>query len=492
MKRLSIIIFIVFLMAGPASGFTISINPDTLSRDLLIKIDPFRLQIISPSSGVQFYRNGIVYLSHSKSEEKMPENHISFGKADAYFVVYDDTTPGNPTLFSPSTSFEVPCEAMTFSNDFSVMYYTKKPSGKDPEKIYRARYQATRGGNREWVSDPKPLNFCNDKSLYSHPALSADGEIMVFTSNRRESIGGLDLFITRRNGTSWSAPENAGNILNTSGNEFSPFLDQDNNLFFSSDGHKGFGGYDIFFCRFNGSGWEKPANLTEKINSDKDEIAFTLNRTDGKSAFFTRKIRTGKRTPQLFRISFRDKIAANEFTNLSNALNYLALGNIAADKLKTTAAISNTKANSEAQKTAQTPLKTEAQPDKSTAAEQVMVPVQPQGKSIQSQTAAVQKPPELPNKQVTQPQAGTDVVVYRVQFSSTDKPRGSFEMTIAGNKYQTYEYLYNGLYRSCAGEFKTRAPASVLQRALMLEGFSDAFVVAFKNNVRSLDPALFK
>ena len=88
--------------------------------------------------------------------------------------------------------------------------------------------------------------------------------------------------------------------------------------------------------------------------------------------------------------------------------------------------------------------------------------------------------------------ATSDAVIYRVQFLASSKPKGSYEITVGGSTFKTYEYLYNGAYRSCAGEFSTLAPAVSLQNLLKREGYPDAFVVAFKNNVRQTDPALFK
>ncbi len=99
--------------------------------------------------------------------------------------------------------------------------------------------------------------------------------------------GGTDLFIVRNDGDKWSKPENLGNSVNTIRFECFPYLDQDNNLFFSSDGLAGYGGYDIFTCRFNGESWEKPVNLSHRINSENDDIAFAIDKTDGKSAFYT-------------------------------------------------------------------------------------------------------------------------------------------------------------------------------------------------------------
>ena len=78
--------------------------PDT-SVDGVFNIKPFHLDIIAPSSGVQFYRNGIIFLSHAKGEEKVPDKHVSFGSIKTFMAPVLDTVPGNyyPFLASSST-----------------------------------------------------------------------------------------------------------------------------------------------------------------------------------------------------------------------------------------------------------------------------------------------------------------------------------------------------------------------------------------------------
>jgi len=77
-----------------------------------------------------------------------------------------------------------------------------------------------------------------------------------------------------------------------------------------------------------------------------------------------------------------------------------------------------------------------------------------------------------------------DEIIYRVQYLSVSQPRGVSEITVEGVKYDTYEYYYNGVYRSCAGEFRTPGPAVALQNAMKRQGYSDAFIVAFRNDER--------
>lgn len=435
--------------------------PDTTTGNPFFKVFPFRLTIMPPSLGIQFYRDGIVFLSNTKTEANLVPDHVSFGRTEAYYAKLADTVLVGRSLFSSSSPFTFPCEAMTFNSDYSIMYFSKLPQNRGSEKIYHAQYITDKNGKGAWKIDNQPLNFCIDPSAYTHPALSANGEMMVLASNKKPSEGKFDLFLTLREGLGWSKPENLGNQINTNGNELFPFLDSENNLFFSSDGHKGLGGYDLYFCRYNGKGWDKPANLSEYINSANDELAFTINPNDGKSAFFTTRQKSGKQSMQLFRVTFNDQSALKEVTDLSKAFAWMIPPDkpsaeiIAASTIPVPTDLPKTEPVIE-------PLKQE-DPVKEVKAD--VVPVKPQAEPA---------------------------VVYRVQFIANSKPKGSYKITINGVAFDTYEYLYSGLYRTCAGEFSNVNQARNLQNLMRKEGHSEAFVVAFKNNERSLDLALFK
>ncbi|MBN2666157.1 MAG: PD40 domain-containing protein, partial [Bacteroidales bacterium] len=427
----------------------------------LIKVDRFSLDVVSPSSGVQFYRDGIVFLSDTKNEARMLESHTSFGKIDTYYAVPLDTVTGSRNLFSPTLSWQVPTEAMTFNYDYTVMYYTRKPSSREPEKIFKARYELARNKKHEWISDTKPVSFCSDRSLYSHPALSPDGEKMVFSSNRSESLGGLDLFISYREGTEWSAPINLGNLINTKGDELTPFLDQDNNLYFSSDGISGSGGHDIFFCRYNGGKWDKPANLTELINTPDDDLAFKLSLTDGKSAFFTTRYKQAGKAPQLFKVTLRDQMALGNAGNLQEVFSLIARTVITAEEEVIPVAV----------------IQEEPEP----VVQEALPPVE---KPVQKVAEEAKVADPVPVEVKTQAAPDPDAIVFRVQFQATSAKRADRTITIGGKKYDVFEYFSNGTYKSCAGEFLSPSAAAGLQAQLRREGYSDAFVVAFRNNER--------
>ncbi len=445
--------------------FSIPQLHDTTGLVGLLRVDSFNLEIIPPSSGIQFFRDGIVFLSNTKNEGKMLPKHVSFGTAEAYTAIVKDTSLGFHMLFSPASSFPFPCEAMTFSNDFKTMFYTKIARKETKERIYRAELKPDGKGGSVWITEEKPLDFCSGDYRYTHPALSSDSKIMIFASDMSGSAGGMDLFIVRKNGDKWSKPENLGKSINTALYECFPYIDPDNNLFFSSDGHAGLGGYDIYTCRFNGETWEKPMNLSHTINSDNDDIAFSIDKTDGKRAFYTKKQRSGKGEMQLFKVVLKQDLADNNPSSISY--------------------IYNGKPGSVAELAAVTVVEQAVQPEKTIPETKKEVKSE-EKKASPSTKAVLIKPTGEISEELK------DVVVYRVQFLTTTNPRKENKVVINGVVYNTYEYFYLNAYRYTVGEFKTLAPARELQAICKKSGYPQAFVAAFKNNMRSLDLSNFK
>jgi WD40-like Beta Propeller Repeat len=469
-----------------------TIKDDTTDLISHIEVDTFKLTIIPPSLGVQFYKDGIVFLSMSKYERKMSANHISFGANEAYYATIADSVMGRHTLFSTLSSFSYPCEAMTFSHDYNTIYFTKFPEKDKKEKIYMAKFTSNSKSQTDWVSEQNPMDFCTDNSSYTHPTLSADEKMLIFASNKEGSVGGMDLFISRRTGDKWSAPENLGKLINTTGNEFFPFLDSENNLFFSSDGFPGYGGYDIFTCKFNGVAWDKPINLSGNINSENDDIAFTINKKDGKTAFLTRRYKSGNGEMQLFKVKLKEEAGDHNLLTISYIFNGKPL-------VKTSLITAGTVAEVKPVIAEPTKTKPEVEVIKK---EEVKVP---------ETTVNLKKVPE--KKTVTKPVPGVnpsetkvvttkitipapveqkDVVIYRIQLLLNTSQKSNKEIIINGKSYKLYEYFYLGVNRYTIGEFSTLKPAIELQRICRQSGHPQSFVVAFKNNIRSLDSKLFK
>lgn len=434
--KLLLIAACVFRSASAEKGN--SFIPDTLNTTGFIKVDTFNLKILPPSSGVQFYQDGIIFLASSRAGTKMLPEHVSFGQTDAVYAMVKDNIAENPKVFSVSAKFPYPTEAVTFTRDYKTMYLTKYSASEGTEKIHKASYSAGDGGQGKWTIDENPLGFCSGKAIFTHPALSADGRIMIFASNQPGSLGGMDLFITQNEGGTWSQPKNLGNAINTKANEMYPFLDSENNLFYSSDGLLGLGGYDIFVCKFRGNTWESPMNLSAPVNTQFDDVAFTMDRKDGKSAFYTIKEKAGRKSVNLLKITMSGSGGQEKLATLSRFFTNPAARNV------------------------------------------VMLVTEPAVEATDRRAAA------------DRPRGKDDNIVYRVQILTSFNPKTRQIINLEGRDYSIYEYLYSGAYRLCVGEFTSIAPAIELRNKFIQNDYPQATVVVFRNNVRSFDPELLE
>jgi len=182
-----------------------------------------------------------------------------------------------------------------FSHDGKTVYFTRNnyTNGKkkrDKEKTVRLKlYKATKKEDNSW-SDVEELPFNNDAYSIGHPTLNADGKKLYFSSDMPGSMGMSDIYYVEINedGT-YGYPVNLGPLLNTEAREVFPYINENNELFFSSDGHGGLGGYDIFKVPLNDWGKPKPneiSNLGEPTNSNQDDFGFIF-KEDKQMGFLT-------------------------------------------------------------------------------------------------------------------------------------------------------------------------------------------------------------
>ena len=139
------------------------------------------------------------------------------------------------------------------------------------------------------LSQIENFPYNSDEYSLGHPAISADGNTLVFASDMPGSFGGTDLFYSTRLSSTrpWSKPTNMGRKINTEGNELFPYWDKAGKLFFSSTGHPGFGGLDIFETSLkNMKIVGVPHNLGAPFNSSVDDFGF-IRSDDQNSGFFT-------------------------------------------------------------------------------------------------------------------------------------------------------------------------------------------------------------
>ena len=139
-----------------------------------------------------------------------------------------------------------------------------------------------------WSTPENLGDSINTEFWESAPSLSPDKRDLYFASRQPDGYGGSDIYVSHRllNGR-WSSPANLGPVINTAGDEGTPFIHADNqSLYFTSNGHPGYGGDDLFISRKGPDGsWGKPENLGYPINTIENEGSLVIT-ADGKTAYY--------------------------------------------------------------------------------------------------------------------------------------------------------------------------------------------------------------
>jgi hypothetical protein len=144
--------------------------------------------------------------------------------------------------------------------------------------------------------------------------LTPNGKRLWFTSNREGGFGGSDIWYVDRSTNGWHRPVNAGTEINTEGDEMFPFEDKNGILYFSSDGHLGMGGLDLFMAKKT-EGKYVTKNMGHPINSGKDDFSIFVN-DDGKTGFFASNRPGGQGDDDLYHFTIIKPVVFEEDASL--------------------------------------------------------------------------------------------------------------------------------------------------------------------------------
>ncbi|WP_046744061.1 OmpA family protein [Kordia zhangzhouensis] len=202
---------------------------------------------------------------------------------DIYMASYaGDGELSKPQALSKDINTKFHEGTVSFSPDNKTMYFTresyydgkfkKDEEGKGTLNLYTATM-----ADGEWTN-VQPVPFNNDEYSVGHPSVSADGKTLYFASDMPGGYGQSDIYKVAINSDgTFGEPENLGADINTEGREFFPFISNNNTLYFSSDGHLGIGGLDVFASKVDGNSFGAVRNLGTPLNSNSDDFSFTFN-----------------------------------------------------------------------------------------------------------------------------------------------------------------------------------------------------------------------
>jgi hypothetical protein len=216
------------------------------------------------------------------------EKLLVFSRSEAFYDAILYSTKVNGKWSAPLNMNEL------LKVDRDLFPTSISSDGKDLYLYSSADYDGiiytTRFENGVWSALTKLNENINTKYWESHATISHDNKKLFFTSNRKGTLGGLDIYVSNRDSTgNWGPAINLGPVINTPYNEESPFLSKDDKtLFFSSRGHLNMGGYDIFYSTLQKNGeWSIPLNAGYPLNSTDDDVFFkAIN--DGYEGYFAK------------------------------------------------------------------------------------------------------------------------------------------------------------------------------------------------------------
>jgi len=243
------------------------------------------------------YKNGVIFSTTRKNSKpkEIIDSWTDDNFSDLFYSEYSEEMNEfkKPIPLKGDLNKQFHDGVATFDPSGMMMFFTRnnkngKSKSKDgliDLKIYSAIYDG-----KYWANVTE-LPFNSNEFTSCHPTLSDDGKRLYFASNRPGGFGGLDIYVSESKGGLWHDPINLGPTVNSAGNEIFPVIHDNGNLYYSSNGHKGLGGLDIFKASKTDSkdetSWTIRENLGTPFNSLKDDFGFVLVNDGTHTGFLT-------------------------------------------------------------------------------------------------------------------------------------------------------------------------------------------------------------
>lgn len=239
--------------------------------------------------GATFYQDKIVFAS-ARDTTKFSEKLYTWNNQPFLSLYVAERNPAdgslfNETVFLPNVMTKYHEATASFDATGKTVYYSTNIVKKnklviDQEKVNN--FQIIKGDVTDGkLENPQKVFFDSNDYSVGHPSLSDDGAYLFFASDMPGGFGESDLYYVKiANDGTMGSPINLGPKINTIGNDVFPFY-RNGVLYFSSDGHYGWGDLDVYESNFLADGtFTTPKNLGAPINSNKDDFAFIIDKTD--------------------------------------------------------------------------------------------------------------------------------------------------------------------------------------------------------------------
>ena len=246
-----------------------------------------------------FYKQGLIFSSDRDTGNLARYRHTWNAKdfLDLYKINVDSISENKVEKFGDGINTRFHESTSVFTKDGNTLYFTRNnlfdgKTVKDKQGVVRLKIFKATKENGVWTQIEE-LPFNSESYSIAHPALSPDEKLLYFASDMPGTYGESDIFKVAVNSDgTYGTPVNLGNIINTEARETFPYLTSENVLYFSSDGHPGLGGLDIFATKISNSQYIGTVlNVGKPVNSELDDFTFIMDE-ETKNGYFASN-RTG-------------------------------------------------------------------------------------------------------------------------------------------------------------------------------------------------------
>lgn len=236
------------------------------------------------------FRNKIIFSSSRFSSDSIVYSYTGEGFEDLYETYYniEQNSWAPPTKLKGSINSSFNEGSFTFDTRNNIAYFMQCNGKTGSEKNCNIYYSKYNDSKESW-GKPEPFKYQSSEYSSGHPAITPDGRTLYFVSNNPVGFGGTDIWYCQLDTVTfeWGEPKNAGKTINTSGNEMFPYVYNNYGLYFSSNGHQGYGGLDLYYAPTNETYTKngvqtshadtgmfiKPINLRPPFNSSADDFS---------------------------------------------------------------------------------------------------------------------------------------------------------------------------------------------------------------------------
>lgn len=222
-----------------------------------------------------------------------------------------------PVLFPEGFDSKYNDGPFCMSKDQKTVFFTRNSTNKKDASIDGSQklhiYQGTI--EKDELVSIMELKFNSKEFNCAHPAISADGQTLYFASDMGGGQGGMDIWYCKMGPDgSWGTPLNLGDKVNTRGNELFPAITADNVLYFSSNGHEGLGGLDVYETKIKDGKPRRVYNMGKPVNSEYDDFAYYLNE-DGKKGYLSSNRKRGGMDDDIYSVEVLRKVSRGKTVN---------------------------------------------------------------------------------------------------------------------------------------------------------------------------------